>query len=880
MAALRTFGAISVSATLHPAFDDWFRARCPLVPISGARAVLELAADGATLPFIVRYRKERTGDLDELAVRRALEAKELFDKIVSRQAIIVESIQRHSTLTPELRDRILATFDVDELEDLYHPYRQQKKNRALAAREAGLQQLADWIWDCGHGTETPQDGQTLELWAFTFRNEEKGIADAKAAIEGARDILVERLSGDTELRALVRRAYFEHGFVRASKAEKAKPHSKFETYFSFQEKVPSLREAANSHRYLALRRGQSEGELQLAISGPPDDADFEARLVAAFEQKACSVPGSPGAEVLRHAGRIAFKNNVRTSIENEVYAALKDAADAAAAQVFAENVRRLLLEPPLGSKPVLGIDPGIRTGCKLVSVDASGAFTGSDVFFLQTDEQKTIAAELIARHARERGVAAAAVGNGTGGREAEVFARSALRQAGVEAPVVLVSEAGASVYSTSEVARAEFPSLDATVRGAISIARRLQDPLAELVKIDPRSLGVGQYQHDVAHAVLQRALDVVIEGCVNGVGVNLNTASSHLLARVAGIGPALAAAIVQHREKRGLFRSRRQLLEVPRFGPKAFEQAAGFLRVPDGENPLDNTAVHPERYAALESLAAGLGKEVAALLGPGAQLVRDAVELRQQLGPFTWQDVVSELEKPGRDPRGGFAPFAFREDIQKLEDLKPGMTCPGIVSNVTNFGAFVDIGVHQDGLVHVSQLGKAFVKEPREVVKPGDRVEVRVLKVDLEKKQISLSMRPPLARPERAGGRPRRGGERRAGETRRPKGRPEPPGQELPASAARRSERPAKAVRPAVRAAGGPSEERAAQGSAAVRRPPAERPKAGRAAASTRPGRSGEIRRPSVPLPAERRPEPRRQAFNNPFAVLAALKGPPKRDKG
>jgi len=355
---LGPFERPDVTESLPPAFAPWFAARCPEIPLAGARAVLELAGDGATVPFITRYRKERTGNLDEVAVRRALEAKELFDKIVSRQAIILESIERHATLTPELRERILSTFDPDALEDLYHPYRQQKKNRALSAREAGLEPLADWIWNCGHGTETPQEGQTLELWAFTFRNEEKGVPDAKSAIEGARDILVERLAGAPELRAQVRSAYLENGWLRAVKSEKAKPHSKFETYFAFQEKVRSLREPASSHRYLAVRRGQAEDELQVSVGGPPDDPEFEARLVLAFEAAACAVPDSPGAEVLRHAGRIAFKNNVRTSIENEVHRVLKDAADAAAAQVFAENVRRRLLEAPLGARPVLGVDPG------------------------------------------------------------------------------------------------------------------------------------------------------------------------------------------------------------------------------------------------------------------------------------------------------------------------------------------------------------------------------------------------------------------------------------------------------------------------------------------------------------------------------------------
>ncbi len=836
---------------LPPAFAPWFAARCPGIPLEGARAILELAREGATVPFITRYRKERTGNLDEVAVRRTLEAKELFDKILSRQAIILESIERHATLTPELRERILATFDLDALEDIYHPYRQQKKNRALAAREAGLEPLADWIWNCGHGTETPQDGQTLDLWAFTFRNEEKGVLDPKSAIEGARDILVERLAGTPELRALVRSAYFENGWLRATKTEKAKAQSKFEAYFAFQEKLSSLRDPGSSHRYLAVRRGQAEDELQVTVGGPTDDPEFEARLVAAFEAAACSVPESPGAEVLRHAGRIAFKNNVRTSIENEVHRVLKDAADAAAAHVFAENVRRRLLEAPFGAKPVLGVDPGIRTGCKLAAVDASGKLVATDVVHLQTDEQRSAARDTVARLARENAPAAAAVGHGTGSREAEVFVRAALREAGLEVPVVLVSETGASVYSTSDAARSEFPDLDATVRGAISIARRVQDPLAELVKIEPRSIGVGQYQHDVAHAVLQRALDAVVEDCVNAVGVNLNTASRQLLARVAGIGPSLAAAIVEHREAQGLFRSRQQLLDVPRFGPKAFEQAAGFLRVPGGDHPLDATGVHPERYPALEALAARLDKSPAELLGPGAALVREAELLKEELGPYTWADILAELEKPGRDPRETFTPFSFREDVQKIEDLKPGMACPGIVSNVTSFGAFVDIGVHHDGLVHVSQLGARVTKEPQSALKPGERVQVRVLKVDLEKKQISLTMRTPP--PER---------------------KARPPRKPLPAPA----RRPPPAPKPAADA---PTAPRAGDRPKAPSRPgprpglprssgPGDRPRSERPFPPN--GRG-----PSARPPAEKRPESRRPAFNNPFAVLAGLKVPPKK---
>jgi uncharacterized protein len=822
-----------VSEPLPPAFDPWFETRFPRIPVAGARAVFDLAAEGATVPFIARYRRERTGGLDGNAVRRVLEAGDLFERVLSRQRIIAESIERHATLAPELRERILATFDLDALEDLYHPYRQQKKNRALAAREAGLEPLADWIWNCGHGTETPQEGQTLELWAFTFRTEDKGVPDAKSAVEGAREILVERLAGTPELRALVRRAYFDHGWLRATRAEKAKPHSKFEAYFSFEEKVSSLREPANSHRYLAARRGQAEDELQVSVGGPPDDAEFEPRLVAAFEAAACTVPDSPGADVLRHAGRIAFKNNVRTAIENEVHRELKEAADAAAAHAFAESVRRRLLEAPFGPKPVLGIDPALRNGGRLAAVDAAGRFLAKDVVHLQTDEEKAAARETVVRLARAHACQAVAVGNGTGGREAEVLVRGALREASLDAPVVLVSEAGADAYSTSDAARAELPDLDPTVRAAVSMARRLQDPLAELVKVEPRSLGVGPYHHDVAHLVLQRALDAVIEDSVSAVGANLNTASRALLARVAGLGPALAGAIVEHRDRHGPFRSRQQLLEVKGLGPKAFEQAAGFLRVRGGEHPLDATAIHPERYAALLALASRLGKGIADLVGPGAALVREAVSLKEEMGALTWEDAVAELEKPGRDPRGAFSPFSFREDVRRLEDLKAGMRCPGIVTNVTSFGAFVDIGVHHDGLVHVSQLGAKVGKGARAALQPGDRVEVRVLKVDLEKKQISLTMRPPAER--------------------RPPAKPKP----VPRPEARPARPATTEAKPRPPAPAGP--------------PPAERP---------RPEQSAKTRRPPGKPPAEHRPEPRRQAFNNPFAVLAGLKVSTKRHRG
>jgi uncharacterized protein len=500
-----------------------------------------------------------------------------------------------------------------------------------------------------------------------------------------------------------------------------------------------------------MRRGWMEQELTLHLGGPtpraakpraagPADPLAE-ELLAIFEAAACSQPEFAGAGRLKQAARFALRAHVVPAIENEVHKALREVADAAAIHVFAENVRKLLLAAPFGPKAVLGIDPGLRTGCKLAVVDDSGKYMGGTVMHPESAGGKLGAATLLAELVGKGSIRAVAVGNGTAGRETEAFVREALDKAGLQVPVVMVSEAGASVYSASDVAREEFPDLDVTVRGAISIARRLQDPLAELVKVDPKSIGVGQYQHDVSPTALQKSLDGVVDSCVNQVGVNLNTASSHLLAHVSGIGPGLAKAIVGHRGKHGIFRSRQALLEVPRFSAKVFEQAAGFLRLPEGEHPLDNTGVHPERYAVLEKLAERLSVPLQGLLGAGVQLVKRDRELEQELGAYTFADVIKELEKPGRDPRDTFVPFAFRQDIHALQDLQPGMVCPGIVTNVTNFGAFVDIGVHQDGLVHISQLADRFVKDPREVTSPGDHVSVRVLEVKIEKQQIALSMR-------------------------------------------------------------------------------------------------------------------------------------------
>jgi uncharacterized protein len=727
-------------------FPAWFAQQHPRIPLPGAQAILALAEGGATVPFIARYRKEQTGNLDEVAIRQVLETKERWDGLVKRQAFIVEEIGRQGKLTPELEARIRATFDETALEDIYLPYKQKRKTKAQAAREAGLEPLADWLWGAAHG-EVDAVGETPEARAAGFVDAARGIADVAAALAGAGDIVVERLSEDAALRQRVRTALFERGYARTRKGDKAKTPSRFENYFSYQEPVRDLLKPAASHRYLAMRRGWMEEELVLSLGGAlADDGDGDAladELAAAFEAAACPPAGATfaGAPLLRRAARLALRGHVAPSIETEVHKALREVADAAAIAVFADNVRKLLMAAPFGSKAVLGVDPGLRTGCKLAVIDASGRYVGSGLMHLETPAGKAAAAPVLADLVKKGGIRAVAVGNGTAGRETETFVREALRHFEIDVPVVMVSESGASVYSASDAAREEFPDLDVTVRGAISIARRLQDPLAELVKIDPKSIGVGQYQHDVSQTGLKKSLDDVVDSCVNAVGVNVNTASYHLLGRVSGIGPGLAKAIVEHRAKAGLFKSRDALLEIPRFSRKTFEQAAGFLRVPESAEPLDNTGVHPERYAAIGRVAAQLGVSTKELLGSGVKLVKQAAALKTELGAFTFEDVVRELEKPGRDPRDTFVPFSFRADIHELKDLQPGMVCPGVVTNVTNFGAFVDIGVHQDGLVHISQLADKFVKDPKDVVSAGDRVTVRVLEVKLDKKQIALTMK-------------------------------------------------------------------------------------------------------------------------------------------
>jgi len=720
-------------------FETWFEKNHSSIPLHSVPTVLALAQEGATIPFMARYRKEQTGNLDEVGIQTILEAKESWDELIKRQSFILEEITKQGKMTDALKTQILSTFDRDKLEDLYLPYKQKRKTKAALAKEAGLEPLADWLWQCAHGEMKPE--KKVEEFAESFKNEEKKITDAGQALGGAQDILIERVSEMPDLRELVRKTIFEKGFLITAKTDEAKTASKFERYFQYQEKISSLLKPENSHRYLAVRRGWDEKELSLKIGSGDEENGYEKHLLTSFENRALSVKEFEGAWILQAAARMAFKAHVLSSVETEAHRELKKIADEMAIKVFSENVRKLLLASPFGPKAVLGVDPGIRTGCKLALVDSSGKFLDHAVMYLRTDEEKKQSALLLQQLFKKITLQGIAIGNGTAGRETEQFIRAVVKELNLTLPVVMVSEAGASVYSASEVAREEFPDLDLTVRGAISIARRFQDPLAELVKVDPKSIGVGQYQHDVSPHALKKGLSLVVDSCVNAVGVNLNTASSYLLAHVSGIGPGLAQAIVDYRAKKGLIQNRQDLLKIPRFTEKVFEQAAGFLRIPDSGHPLDNTGVHPEQYPLLEALAQQLGKSVADLTGSGVSLVRQAKDFQEKVGPFTFKDIVTELEKPGRDPRAEFVPMNFRDDIHEIADLKLGMMCPGIVTNVTNFGAFVDIGVHQDGLVHISQLSDQYVKDPRDVVNPGDRVMVKVLEIHSEKKQIALTMK-------------------------------------------------------------------------------------------------------------------------------------------
>jgi protein Tex len=702
------------------------------LPRAGVERTLALFAGGATVPFIARYRKEATGGLDEVMIGQIQERHEYQVQLEARRKTILDSIEAQGKLTGDLRARILATRSKTELEDLYLPYKPKRRTKAAIAWERGLEPLADLVWAQAMRLEKPR-----EALARPFVDAAKGVADVEAAWQGARDIVAERIAEDADVRASLRDLALADGRL-ASRVAKGKEQEgkKFEDYYAFEGPVRTL----PGHRVLAVFRGENEGFLKVSLAVDEEDALARIRRRIVRERRAAL------ASDLEAALLDAWRRLLGPSVETDVRTSLQERADAEAIQVFAENLRHLLLQPPLGGKRVLAIDPGFRTGCKVVALDEQGDLVEETVIYphdpqKRAAEAKQALARLVGRHRIE----AVAIGNGTAGRETHELVRAMKREKllAESCAVVLVNESGASVYSASEIAREEFPDKDITVRGAASIGRRLQDPLAELVKIDARSIGVGQYQHDVNQRALKRSLDAVVESCVNKVGVDVNTASAKLLSYVSGIGETLARNIVAFRAEHGPLGSRRDLLKVSRLGPKAFEQAAGFLRIREGTNPLDASAVHPESYDVVERMADDLGVDVANLVGR-SDLVR-RLELARYVddrrGEPTVRDILVELEKPGRDPRDAFEEVGFRDDVTEFEHLKEGMVLAGVVTNVTAFGAFVDVGVHQDGLVHVSELANRFVRDPTEVAKVGDRVRVKVIKIDGERRRIGLSLK-------------------------------------------------------------------------------------------------------------------------------------------
>ena len=685
---------------------------------------IALLDEGATIPFISRYRKEATGGLDEVAVAAVAEQHRQLDELEHRKAFVLETIEAQGALTDELRARITACWDATEIEDIYLPFKPKRRTRAQMAREKGLEPLAQRL--------LLRPNSDPEQEAEGFLTDEVGTVDE--ALQGARDIIAEQISEDEHSRQTLRRIYSREAVI-TSKAVKGKSETpeaaKYRDYFEWSEPL----KRCTSHRLLAMRRGESEGVLRVTIT-PADDERATEQVARRYVKS-----GTRAAEQVEMAAGDAYKRLLRPSIETEFAASSKEQADEEAIRVFATNLKQLLLAAPLGQRRIMGIDPGFRTGCKVVCLDAQGALLHNETIYPHPPKNETVRSEqTLRRLLKDYAVEAVAIGNGTAGRETEEFVRG-LHVEGVE--IFLVSEDGASVYSASATAREEFPDYDVTVRGAVSIGRRLADPLAELVKIDPKAIGVGQYQHDVDAGALKRSLDQTVESCVNAVGVNLNTASAHLLTYVSGLGAALAKKIVEYRTAHGPFGSRRELLKVPRLGAKAFEQCAGFLRIVDGKNPLDNTAVHPERYDIVQHMAADAGLDVPALIADAE--ARKRLDLKRyctaDVGLPTLTDILAELDKPGRDPRGKAEVFSFEEGIHSIDDLEIGMILPGIVTNVTNFGAFVDLGIKVKGLVHVSQRADRFVRDPNEVVHVQQQVRVRVLEIDEARGRIALSMK-------------------------------------------------------------------------------------------------------------------------------------------
>lgn len=683
---------------------------------------IKLLEEGSTIPFISRYRKEMTGSMDEEQVAAVKEELNRLKELDKRKETVLKTIEEQGKLTPELRKRIEECMEMTELEDIYLPYKPKKRTRAGIAREKGLEPLAKII--------ARQKETDIFKKAEEFINDK--VPDVEEALQGARDIVAEWISENENARNMVRN-FFGRGAVIYSKMVKGKEEEgiKYKDYFEFSE---PLRKCP-SHRLLAMRRGEQEGFLRISIS-PEEDPTINA-LVKAFVSGYYDVSRQMEMAVID-----SYKRLLAPAIENEFMAASKEKADEEAIRVFAENLRQLLLSPPLGQVAVMGVDPGFRTGCKLVCLDKQGNLLHNETIYPHPPQQDVkTASKKIDTLVEQYKIEAIAIGNGTASRETEQFIRNVKFNRDVK--VFVVSESGASVYSASKTAREEFPDYDVTVRGSVSIGRRLMDPLAELVKIEPKSIGVGQYQHDVDQGKLQSGLDRVVESCVNSVGVNVNTASRHLLTYVSGLGPSLAQNIVDYRKQNGPFRARKELLKVPRMGEKAFEQSAGFLRIDQGENPLDNSAVHPESYPIVERIARDLQCSIEDLIKSAE--IRQKIDIRKYaaagIGLPTLKDIMQELEKPGRDPRNRIEVFEFSPDVFSMNDLRPGMVLPGIVTNITNFGAFVDVGVKQDGLVHISQLADRFVKDPNEVVKLHQKVKVKVLEVDAARKRIQLTMK-------------------------------------------------------------------------------------------------------------------------------------------
>ncbi|HEX3556350.1 MAG TPA: Tex family protein [Thermoanaerobaculia bacterium] len=724
---------MSKTAVLEPRFVAMIASEVGCRP-QQVQAAAELFAEGATVPFVARYRKEATGGLEDLQLETLFKRREYFLELAERRDAILESIREQGKLTDELESALRAAVTKQELEDLYLPYKPKRRTRAQIAREKGLEPLADALLAHAASRTRPEE------LAGEFVSVEKGVEDADAALAGARDVLAERLSENAAERAELRRVLAAEGTLRVRvlpEKEKDPEAATYRDYFEHDEPGWDI----PSHRLLAILRGEREGFL---ISDLRIDDEREAERLG----RSWRLPlDTPCGRQIAEASADGYKRLLRPSITNEVRSEMRERAEAQAIAVFRANLEALLLQAPLGQTAVMGLDPGFRTGCKLAVVDGTGRVVATDVIHaVPPHADEAGAAKTVVSLIRKHGVQAVAVGNGTASRETEAFARKAVQEAGLDKVVVaIVPETGASVYSASAVAREELPTLDVSLRGAVSIARRLQDPLAELVKIEPRSLGVGQYQHDVDQKSLERELDTAVEGAVNRVGVELNTASASLLRRVSGLSERLAHNIVHHRDGNGPFPSRKSLLKVTGFGPKTFELSAGFLRIREGENPLDRTAVHPERYEVVQKMAAALAVPVGSLVG-NTDLVgrldfsRFADEAHQ-VGKYTLEDIRNELLRPGRDPRPEFKTPEWRPDVTSVKDLQPGMVLEGRVSNVANFGAFVDIGVHRDGLVHVSELTHRWVADPREAVKVGEIVKVKVLEVDYQRERISLSIK-------------------------------------------------------------------------------------------------------------------------------------------